>query len=76
MLLLYRCKGSGDGDRGVPEEVTYSFSDIRVGPLFNLARSMIDGHPAGGANDLVDMLDLKLGGFTQYNNGHFGVQAV
>ena len=69
-------QGSGDGDRGVPEEVTYSFSDIRVGPLFNLARSMIDGHPAGGANDLVDMLDLKLGGFTQYNNGHFGVQAV
>jgi hypothetical protein len=43
--------------------MTYSFNDIRVGPLFNLAHSGTDGHPAGSSRDLVDMLDLKLGGY-------------
>ena len=58
---------------GTAGGVTYSFSEIRVGPLFNLTRSALEGHPAGGAHDFIDMLDLKLGGFKQHNNAQWGM---
>jgi hypothetical protein len=56
--------------------VHHSFSEVRIGPLFNFAHATIEGHPAATEEDFINFLDLKLGMFREGSQADFGAQAL
>lgn len=56
--------------------VHHSFSEIRIGPLFNFAHATVEGHPAASEDDFINFLDLKLGMFREGSRPDFGAQAL